>query len=47
MIDLNLLDVVHHVVLEELVDVILADLANTHAINPPEGSPRLKPLLLG
>ena len=44
---LSFTDVVNHVVLEELVDVVGADLAQLHAVNAFEGSPGLEPVLLG
>ena len=44
---LSFTNVVDHVVLEELVDVVGADLAQLHAVNAFEGSPGLEPVLLG
>ena len=43
---LLLRDVVHHVVLQELVDVVGANLAETHAVDSLEGCPRLESMLL-
>ena len=44
---LSLADIVHKVVLQELVDVIGRDLAQLHAVDALEGRPRLEALLLG
>ena len=44
---LSLTDVVDHVVLEELVDVVGANLAQLHAVDALEGSPGLETVLLG
>ena len=44
---LSLTDVVYHVVLQELVDIVRRDLAELHAINSLEGGPWLEPVLLG
>ena len=43
---LSLTDVVDHIILQELVDVICGDLAELHAINSLEGGPWLEPVLL-
>ena len=40
-------DVVHHVVLQELVDIIGGDLAKLHSVDALESSPGLKAMLLG
>ena len=42
-----LLYIVHHIVIQELVDVIGTDLAKAHSIDSLEGGPWLKALLLG
>ena len=44
---LGLADVVDHVVLEELVDVVRRNLSQLHSIDTLEGCPRLESVLLG
>ena len=44
---LSLTDVVDHIILQELVDVICRDFAELHAIDSLEGGPWLEPVLLG
>ena len=44
---LSLTDVVDHIILQELVDVICRDFAELHAIDSFKGGPWLKPVLLG
>ena len=43
---LSLADIVHHVVLEELIDIVGGDLAQLHAVDALESSPGLEPVLL-
>ena len=44
---LSFTNVVYHVVLKELVDVVGADLSQLHAVDALEGSPGLETVLLG
>ena len=44
---LSFTNVVDHVVLKELVDVVGADLSQLHAVDALEGSPGLETVLLG
>ena len=44
---LSFTNVVDHVVLEELVDVVGADLSQLHAVDALEGSPGFETVLLG
>ena len=44
---LSLADIVDHVVLEELIDIVGGDLAQLHAVDALEGSPGLEAVLLG
>ena len=43
---LLLRDVVHHVVLQKLVDIVSTDFAKTHPVDPLEGCPRFESVLL-
>ena len=43
----GLTDIVHHVVLQELVDVVGGNLAQLHSVYALEGSPGLEAMLFG
>jgi len=44
---LGLADVIDHVVLQKLIDVVGRDLAQLHAVDALEGGPGLEAVLLG
>ena len=44
---LSLTDVVDHIILQELIDVVCGDLAELHAIDSLEGGPGLEAVLFG